>query len=388
MNVVLAVLAAAFACGWFATFWVMRRDRRTLSDEAQVHETELARLSAATAAAQRVQSAFDALPDGVVVTDPDGAVVFRNGAAFRFVDARHSDAVVESAIAELAATALANERGERDLELFGPPRRVLSLRSQRILHGVHTVGAVVWVRDVSDARRVEDMRRDFVANVSHELRTPVGALGLLAETMADEPDIEVMRRFAEQMEREAVRLGNIIEDLLDLSVIESNDVPAFQAVNVGDVVHAAVANVRGAAEVANIALHVVPCEHDLWVLGDRRQLVSAIYNLLDNAVKYSDPNSAVRIRASHTATDVTIEVRDNGIGIPTRDLQRVFERFYRVDRARSRETGGTGLGLAIVRHVVGVHGGTVTLQSHEGEGSAFAVTLPIADEQQVREHHG
>src|SRR5450631_1683770 len=299
---------------------------------------------------QRIALALDSVPDGVVVVDADGNEEFRNLAALRFRDARHSEALVEHAAAQLLERARHGHVGERELQLFGPPREVLSLRSVPLVIEQQIVGAVALIHDVTDARRVESVRRDFVANVSHELKTPIGALGLLAETIAATEEADVVRRLADQVVRESERLGRIVDDLLDLSLIEAQAAPTREPTPVRVLVEEAV------------------------------ERVSAITNLLDNAVKYSEPGQVVDVNAVAIDGRVVLRVRDHGIGIPTRDLERIFERFYRVDKARSRATGGTGLGLSIVRHVAEAHGGDVTVESTEGEGSTFWLSLPLADD--------
>jgi two-component system sensor histidine kinase SenX3 len=243
--------------------------------------------------------------------------------------------------------------------------------------GTKVIGAVAFVRDVSELRRVESVRRDFVANVSHELKTPIGALSLLAETMAAGDDSPVNHQLADRVQREATRLGRIVDDLLDLSLIEAQEAPIREPVPVHVVLHEAAERVRGAADAVGTPLSVSPVATDLAVTGDSSQLVSAVTNLLDNAVKYSEPGDPVEVDAAVVDGSVCISVRDHGIGIPSRDLERIFERFYRVDRARSRATGGTGLGLSIVRHVAQAHGGDVTVESTEGEGSTFRFRVPL-----------
>jgi two-component system sensor histidine kinase SenX3 len=217
-----------------------------------------------------------------------------------------------------------------------------------------------------------------VANVSHELKTPIGALALLAETMAAGEDSPVNTQLADRVQHEASRLAHIVDDLLDLSLIEAQEAPTREPVPVHAVLHEAAERVRGAAGAAGIPLSVPPVATDLAVSGDRSQLVSAVTNLLDNAVKYSERGESVDVDASAADGVICISVRDHGIGIPSRDLERIFERFYRVDRARSRATGGTGLGLSIVRHVAQAHGGDVTVESIEGEGSTFRLRLPLS----------
>jgi two-component system sensor histidine kinase SenX3 len=244
--------------------------------------------------------------------------------------------------------------------------------------GSRTIGAVAIIEDVSEGRRLEAVRRDFVANVSHELKTPVGALALLAETLAEEDDQAVTRRLARRMQIESARVGRIIEDLLDLSRLEAEESPVREPVAVHLVVGQAVEQVRPAAELRQIGLEVADVSSRLRVVGDRRQLVSALFNLLENAVKYSDKGSTIEVDCGTDGRLISLSVRDHGIGIPTRDLERIFERFYRVDRARGRDTGGTGLGLAIVRHVTTNHGGQVDVDSREGEGSTFTIRLPAS----------
>ncbi len=345
---------------------------------------ELERLSAvvadqrddARADAARLARALAAIPQGVVVCDEGGQEVFRNPAAVAYVTGRHADALVEQAVVELLEAATEGRPQQRTLELYGPPRRVLLISAFPLAGGEEGAGAMAVVDDVSERRRLEAMRRDFVANISHELKTPVGAMGLLAETIASEDDVAVTRRLAQRMTGEALRVGRVIDDLLDLSRIEAEEAPRREPVGVGAVVHEAVERVRPLSNARHIVIDTDQVRPGHWVRADQRQLVSAVANLLENACKYSDKGSTVEVRSRADATSVEISVHDHGIGIPGRDLERVFERFYRVDRARSRETGGTGLGLAIVRHVATNHQGEVSVASREGEGSVFTLRLP------------
>jgi two-component system sensor histidine kinase SenX3 len=223
------------------------------------------------------------------------------------------------------------------------------------------------------------VRRDFVANVSHELKTPIGALGLLAETMAATDDTAVVRQLADRVVRESDRLARIVDDLLDLSTIEAQEAPTRGPMPVRLLLSESVADVQAAATAAAVPLSLGPEPADIEIFCDPRQMRSALVNLLDNAIKYSGPEQPVEVGACVVDERVAFVVRDHGIGIPTRDLERIWERFYRVDRARSRDTGGTGLGLAIVRHVAQAHGGEVTVQSREGEGSTFTLYIPLAN---------
>jgi two-component system, OmpR family, sensor histidine kinase SenX3 len=334
------------------------------------------RRSQVASAEDRFSWALGAIGHGVVIFDERGDVVYRNDPAASFLAARHSDALVEEAISILAADALRGRRVERELELFGPPRRILNVRAVPLADPARPSGVLVVVEDTSERRRLENVRRDFVANISHELKTPVGALALLAETLLDERDADVTRRLAERLANEAFRVGRTIDDLLELSRLEVASAPANEHVPVTTFVSEACARVEPAAEQRGIEFEVEDAPARLTVVGERRQLVSALTNLLDNAVKYSEPGSTVEVQARTDGTWVDVTVRDHGIGIPRRDLERVFERFYRVDRARSRETGGTGLGLAIVRHVASNHRGEVRVESREGVGSTFTLRLP------------
>lgn len=330
-----------------------------------------AEAASAWAAVGHLQDALDAIPQGVMVVDQAGQVVTRNRPTPDDGSVRHGAALVEGTVEELLAVALQGRPGERTLDLFGPPRRVVQVTAQPLRSG-----ALVVTDDITEARRVEAMRRDFVANLSHELKTPVGAIGLLAETLVSEPDPDVAQRLAGRVVNESFRVSRTIDDLLELSRIEAGAQIAHEAVPVHLVLEEAADRLRPAAEQRGIGIRVEDSSPRLKALGDRRQLVSAVANLLDNAIKYSEPSSQVDLRAHSDGGRVAIEVEDRGLGIPARDVDRIFERFYRVDRARSRETGGTGLGLAIVRHVVVNHEGEITVRSVEGQGSTFTITVP------------
>jgi len=326
----------------------------------------------------RLVAALRLLPDAVVVVDDDGREVMRSASADRFVGARHADAIAEAAIAEMLAAACRGEASARELQLYGPPREVLAITAQPLVDGGRVLGAMVVIRDMTESRRTDEVRRDFVANVSHELKTPVGALGLLADTIAEADDEAVTRQLAERIAREADRLARIIDDLLDLSVIEVQGDPVREPVPVGWLVEQAVERARSGADAVGVPIDLAPIPAATTVVCERRQVLSALTNLVDNAVKYSEPGARVTVSTAVLADDlVEVAVADRGIGIPSRDLERIFERFYRVDRARSRETGGTGLGLSIVRHVAQAHGGEVAVESIEGVGSTFRFRIPM-----------
>ncbi len=486
-------------------------------DDSATIETALSYLEQVTGAATeavadtsadaiRLRRSLDTFSQGVVLCDESGAVVYRNTRANALMASRHGDALAAQAVTELLEDAWDRGGAERTLDLYGPPRRTLTVRARLIDDGRRPLGVIAVIEDVSERRRLEEIRRDFVANVSHELKTPMGALGLLAETLVAEPDVEVGRRLANRIHTEAFRVSRIIDDLLDLSRIESEAAPPREPVLVNLVMAEALERVRSSAEQRGISLTLTEPDPPVAVYGDRRQLVSAMHALIENAVTYSYDGTTVAVTGvvapgslddggaplpapdpgllaagptvapvastvvtaaagapqppgaswpAHAAPDevgmgavatgmspgtapvagpvqaqgtvpvqaqvpvngatppdgstgaaggvesgvatgvesgvvraetgaprtsrdtVRISVTDHGVGIPARDLDRIFERFYRVDHGRSRETGGTGLGLSIVRHVATNHQGWVEVESREGEGSTFTLVLPL-----------
>ncbi|HUV11907.1 MAG TPA: ATP-binding protein, partial [Acidimicrobiia bacterium] len=356
-----------------------RKGRESLAREAR-------ELGAAKAAAEehgvRLGAALDALEVAVIVADSEGVVVHRNAAALPFWDARHADAVVEDVIERAIPVALSGVPFDEEVALHGPPRRVLVIGARPLAGSGpgSSGGAVAFVRDITDLRRTESIRRDFVANVSHELKTPIGALGILAETIHGQVSESDVASLVDRLADEAERLGRIVDDLLDLSLVEGQDAPNRDHVSAASLALEAIERVRAIGLERGLSIvDRTPAGTDVLVRCDARQVVSALTNLLDNALKYSEPDSEVSIEVGVVDDRAVFAVRDAGIGIPSGELERVFERFYRVDKARSRGTGGTGLGLAIVRHIAESHGGEVVVESREGEGSVFSFLLPVAD---------
>ncbi len=345
-------------------------------------------ISESSAESIRLRRSLDTLPLGLVLCDEGGAVTFRNTLAETLMASRYGDALAAQAVTDLLAEGWTNGSSERTIDIFGPPRRTLHIRSSVIDDGRRPLGVMAAIEDATERRRLEDIRRDFIANVSHELKTPMGALGLLAETLQFERDPSIAQRLAERINNEAFRVNRIIEDLLDLSRIESEGSPPREPISVALFVADAVERMRTAAEQRQVTLHFVEPEATFITVGDRRQLVSAMHALLENAVVYSPTNGTVSVTVGRTESRLTesgesvgpfvnITIKDEGVGIPAKDLERIFERFYRVDPGRARETGGTGLGLSIVRHVAQNHGGNVVVDSREGLGSVFTLELPI-----------
>jgi two-component system, OmpR family, sensor histidine kinase SenX3 len=314
--------------------------------------------------------AVDHLEIGVVLARSAHDVVYRNAAAQAF-SGTHVGVLLDDRVSSIMAEAEAGSVTARLVELQGPPKTWLAISAYPVTGG----GAVATIQDVSERMRTDAMRTDFVTNISHELKTPVGAVAVLAEALVDETDPDVIRRLSDHLVEEAHRAVRTIDDLLQLSQIESTR-PGDSVVNLTAVVQTAIARGRSVDAGRGVTISGLDTAQSVWIRGDERQLVSAVGNLVENAVKYSRSGGLVQVRTRVDETAVEVMVADQGIGIPSRDLDRVFERFYRVDKARSRETGGTGLGLAIVRHVATNHGGEVLVSSQEGEGSTFVLQLP------------
>jgi len=351
-------------------------ERLEAAERRSAELEERARIANAEAA--RLREAIEALPHAVTVYDTAGDVVLRNRRSHELEGGRHAAALVERAAEEVVKAGEGTRPVTQTLELHGPPRRTLQVTGTPMGRNGRSLGTVVLVDDVSELRRLEAVRRDFVANVSHELRTPVGAMGVLAETLVEEPDPDVMRRLAARITMEAERAGRLIDGLLDLSRIEAGGDGDGDPLDVASVVATAIERVEPLAQQLGVDLVTRREATGVALRGDERQLVSAVVNLLENAVKYSDEGSAVEVETAAAGGWADVVVRDRGVGIPAKDLERIFERFYRVDRARSRATGGTGLGLSIVRHVATNHGGDVFVESQEGIGSTFTLRLPSA----------
>jgi two-component system, OmpR family, sensor histidine kinase SenX3 len=331
-----------------------------------------------------VSSVLAVLLSSAVVLDSDDRVLSSSAAAreFGLID---GDRLV---VGELLALARQVRRegtpreGEIDImtSRFGGRATSFAVRVAPLGPAVGDGGLIlVLAEDQTESRRVDEVRRDFVANISHELKTPVGALALLAETVeeaADDPD--AVLRFAGRMRQEASRLTDLVQDLIMLSRIQAAEpIPDPTPVLLDSVVAEALDRCRLKATARGISLEAAG-ERGIAILGDEDLLVTALRNLLENAVAYSPDRTRVAVTTRVADSWMAeVSVTDQGIGIPERDRERIFERFYRVDPARSRATGGTGLGLAIVKHVTAAHGGNVTVWSKEGRGSTFTLRLPL-----------
>ena len=323
---------------------------------------------------------LEALPVAVLVVDAVDEVLLGNRAARELGLIRDGLLVAFPQLRRLVRLARrSGQPQEADLDVplarLGRAPAVVLARATPVGDGT----VAILIEDVTEARRLEDVRRDFVANVSHELKTPVGALTLLAEALQGAADDPVaVRRFSDRAQHEAQRLGRLVQELIDLSRLQGAELlPDPTPVDIDTVIAEAVDRTRMPAQVSGIALRVRG-DRRLCVLGSEQQLVTAVVNLLDNAVSYSGSGSTVTVAGRASAGSIEISVADEGIGIAEKDLERVFERFYRSDPARSRATGGTGLGLAIVKHIATNHGGSVHVRSIEGLGATFTLRLPAA----------
>ena len=323
--------------------------------------------------------ALAVLRSAAVVVGEADEIVRASAPAYALGLVRH-DALAHRAVEDMVAEV--RRTGEiLDVEIElprGPSGRGDVLLQVRVaqVDGRHVL---VLAEDRTEARRLEAIRRDFVVNISHELKTPVGALALLAETVHDAAgDPDAVRRFSARMQQESARLGALVHEVIELSRLQSaGALTQVQAVPVRAIVAESIDRARTTATGRNIRLASAG-DLDAAVYGDHNLLVTALRNLLDNAVNYSADGSAVTVGVRSSQDFVEISVVDQGVGI-ARDVQdRIFERFYRVDPARSRETGGTGLGLSIVKHVVADHGGEITIWSQPGQGSTFTMKIPAA----------
>ena len=355
----------------------MKVDRQPAAVPDRTERQQAARLPPGVA------SVLAVLSSSAVVLDNHDCVLSASAAARSFGLVKGDQLMMGELLALARQVRRDGEIREGEIEVsgsaFGGRRTSFAVRVAPLGSSVGGGGLILLLaEDQTESRRVEEVRRDFVANISHELKTPVGALALLAETMEEAAeDPEAVRRFAGRMRQEASRLTYLVQDLITLSRIQAAEpVPDPNPVELSAVLAEVLDRCRMKASARGIEL-AWSCDDGLAVLGDEDLLVTALRNLLENAVAYSPEKTRVMVSATRDgASSAQISIADQGIGIPERDLERIFERFYRVDPARSRATGGTGLGLAIVKHVVAAHSGKVTVWSKEGVGSTFTLHLP------------
>ncbi len=341
------------------------------------------RIRVITAERNRLETTLASIVEGVVAVDQAGMMVQMNGAAARFLRANlrsdlglpFAEVCTNREIAELVRTALTTQRFQKkEANVEGV---VLDCYAGPLSEGA---GAVLVLHDITEVRRLEAVRRDFVANVSHELKTPLTAIKGYVETLLSGglDDRENNLRFLRKVEGHANRLTALISDLLSLSRIESGEAVARkEVVEVKEILAASMARLAPSAEKKGVRFETGLPEESLKIFADTEALNQIFDNLIDNAIKYTESGGRISASLSRQEGKVVLEVEDTGVGIPAEDLPRIFERFYRVDKARSRELGGTGLGLSIVRHLVQALDGEVKVRSSLGSGSVFTVVFPV-----------
>jgi two-component system sensor histidine kinase SenX3 len=324
-------------------------------------------------------SALDQLDGATLVVAPGEVTIYTNSEAEKLGILRDGRIQSEELLASIRVVRRTNTKQTGTIEIargpIGEGKREINVSIIPLSEGELVL---VLLRDESEAQRVHEVRRDFVANISHELKTPIGALSLLSEAvLGAKDDSESVSKFAGRMQIEAKRLTDLVQEIIQLSRVQDSD-PLQEAllIPVSEIIKEALDQCRTTAESRKISL-TFQNSQDGVVLGDRDQLTMAIHNLIENAVNYSPAETKVSVSTSIEDGIITVSVADQGIGIPESDIDRIFERFYRVDPARSRETGGTGLGLSIVKHIITKHGGEISVWSSENVGSTFSIRLPI-----------
>jgi two-component system phosphate regulon sensor histidine kinase PhoR len=365
--------------------------RDEIGDLAKAFNLMVGRLESALGEAQdekeHLSAILSSMMEQVLAVDGSGKVVLLNPSAERLFGVQRAEAVGkpflevirQAAISDLCRQVLADgrERSE-ELRLFLPDERFFELRALPIQLSGQERGALVVLHDVTRIMRLENLRKEFVANVSHELRTPLTSIQGFAETLLSGAlsDSKNNREFVETIDQQAGRLTRLVDDLLDLSAIESGrKKPQAADIPLAALAKEVAAQLQPQAQKRSVAI-VLEIPESFSVKADRDQLRQVLINLFDNAIKFNRPQGSVTVSARQEGSSATISVRDTGMGIPEADLPRIFERFYRVDKARSRELGGTGLGLAIVKHIVEAHGGSVRAESAPQQGTVFHIVLP------------
>ena len=367
--------------------WTEPDDLQGLTNELSAITTRVRdRLEELTEERDRAGQIVDALDDGVLLLDGAGRLLIANPAArawFGLAEDLRPGLPAKRVLGVPQVSALAEQAAQAGAPVVGtctlvfPEPRTLAMRAFPLADRGPTGRIVVTMTDITQRRRLEVLRRDFVANASHELKTPVAAVRALAESLqtALPDDPAAALRFAERIGREAERLEVLARDLLDLSRVERGTLDV-EPVDLVGLVKEVAGGYADLAEERRIRLDT-ELRPGISMRGDRAQLGLLLSNLIDNALRHTPPGGTVRVRLDPAESCAVLQVADTGEGIPAGELPRVFERFYRVDKARARQTGGTGLGLAIVRHVAEAHGGTVRVDSELARGTTFTVTLPV-----------
>ena len=357
------------AIATFLAFFLSKRSTRKLNNA--IKSESLVTTKAPEDQLERFMDALDLLPIGIVIVDLKLNRRVRNNAAAAMTGVRYVDILVDQAVDAMIDEIKIAKSGNRILEAVAGTTRYFKISGQ----AMDDQRGIVTVEDITEKSRINTVQTDFVANLSHELKTPIGAVAALADSLNGETETEVVWRLAERIVTESHRMSRIVDDLLDLSRVEFGGTEEWTDIDLATVLVEVVSTNQHAAKRQGLGLSLTGSA-ELLVRGDRSQLVSVFSNLVDNAIKYSEIGGVVNVSSTIKGDEIMVSVTDYGIGIAERDQKRIFERFYRVDRARSRATGGTGLGLSIVRHIVLEHGGAIDIRSEEGVGSTFTVRLP------------
>ncbi len=337
---------------------------------------------------KRMETILRTMADGIVVTDRHGRIILFNPASERILGVKAEKVIgeqiealsmVPGAVEMVRGTVKSRRTVRKELSIAAPVVRVVNAYSSPVSdENSQIIGVVLGLHDVTEIRRLAEVRKDFVANVSHELRTPVAAIRAIVGALQSgaKEDPEVLERFINSLDSETERLSLLLTDLLNISELESGKRrPQRSNVLVRELVEQAVLNLSEKAQQCEVTVSIkVPENMRMYV--DKRQMHQVLINLVDNAIKYTPEKGSVEISASETPEDWILSVSDTGVGIPPAHIDRIFERFYRVDKARSRQLGGTGLGLSIVQDIVQAHGGRITVESTVGVGSTFTISLP------------
>ncbi|MCK4917352.1 MAG: HAMP domain-containing protein [Candidatus Omnitrophica bacterium] len=348
------------------------------------------RVQKITANKSRLEAVLLSMFEGVMVIDFKGVVLLMNQPLKNFLCVKEEfegkrplEVIRNIEIQEIADKVLKLKKGVKSCEIsiLVPEEKILLVNAAPILREGKSEGAVLVFHDITNLRRLENIRQDFVANVSHELRTPVSSIKGYAETLLDGAlgDKENAKEFLKIIHSDSDRLAKLINDLLDLSRIESDKLNlALKPCVLDLVVRRVVSGLEIQAKAKLLTININIPKNISRIKADENRIAQVLLNLIDNAVKYTNDQGKILISATDQGEFILVDVSDTGIGIPEKDISRLFERFYRVDKARSRELGGTGLGLSIVKHIVSVHHGKVSVQSVLGQGSTFSFTIPKA----------